>query len=109
MVLIRQKLQSHKSMQSHVLRLVNHTHPAAAELLDDAVMRNGLTDHGSGQCYGGSVGQSMKVVELVVSQEGSWRKSPLQCAGINRQEAENAKFSRVRSSDPLGPEFCAGY
>jgi len=61
-------------MQSHVLRLVNHTHPAAAELLDDAVMRNGLTDHGSGQCYGGSVGQSMKVVELVVSQEGSWRK-----------------------------------
>src|ERR1039457_1572474 len=34
-------------------------------------------------------------------------KSPLQCAGINRHEAENAKFLRVRSSDPLGPEFCA--
>jgi hypothetical protein len=29
-------------------------------------------------------------------------------AGINRQEAENEKFSRERSSDPLGPEFCAG-
>ncbi len=27
----------------------------------------------------------------------------------NRHEAENAKFLRVRSSDPLGPEFCVGY
>jgi hypothetical protein len=36
-------------------------------------------------------------------------KSPFQCAGINRHEAENAKFSRVRISDPLGPEFCVGY
>src|SRR2546430_12875337 len=35
--------------------------------------------------------------------------SPFQCAGINRHEAENAKFLRVRSSDPLGPEFCVGY
>jgi len=33
--------------------------------------------------------------------------SPLQCAGINRHEAENAKFLRERISDPLGPEFCA--
>jgi|SRR5208282_131125 len=32
----------------------------------------------------------------------------LESAGINRQEAENEKFSRGRSSDPLGPEFCAG-
>ena len=31
----------------------------------------------------------------------------LESAGINRQEAENEKFSRERSSDPLGPEFCA--
>src|ERR1039457_7605373 len=29
------------------------------------------------------------------------------CAGINRHEAENAKFLRERSSDPLGPESCA--
>jgi sporulation protein YlmC with PRC-barrel domain len=29
-------------------------------------------------------------------------------ARINRQEAENERFSRGRSSDPLGPEFCAG-
>ncbi len=27
------------------------------------------------------------------------------CAGINRHEAENARVSRERGSDPLGPEF----
>jgi hypothetical protein len=36
-------------------------------------------------------------------------KSRLQCAGVNRHEAENAKFLRVRSSDPLGLEFCVGH
>ena len=35
--------------------------------------------------------------------------SRFQCAGLNRHEAENAKFLRVRSSDPLGPEFCVEY
>ena len=29
------------------------------------------------------------------------------CAGINRQEAEDEKSVRGRSSEPLGPEFCA--
>jgi hypothetical protein len=33
-------------------------------------------------------------------------KSRFQCAGLNRHEAENAKFSRERISDLLGPEFC---
>jgi hypothetical protein len=31
------------------------------------------------------------------------------CAGINRHEAENAKFLRERTNDLLGPEFCVGY
>ena len=31
------------------------------------------------------------------------------CAGINRHEVENARISRERASDPLGPEFCAGH
>ena len=30
------------------------------------------------------------------------------CAGINRHEAENARGSRERGRDPLGPECCAG-
>ena len=29
------------------------------------------------------------------------------CAGINRHEAEDGKFLRERTSDPLGPESCA--
>jgi hypothetical protein len=38
-------------MQFYVFSLVNHTHAAAAELLDDAVVRNGLADHGSQQLW----------------------------------------------------------
>jgi hypothetical protein len=34
-------------MQFGVFRLVDHTHAAASELLDDAVMRNGLAEHGA--------------------------------------------------------------
>src|SRR5438552_873256 len=41
----RQKLQSYKTTQTGVFGLINDTHPAAAELLDDAVMRDGLADH----------------------------------------------------------------
>ena len=36
----------------------------------------------------------------------SWNQ--LQCAGLNRLEAEDERALRERSSDPLGPEFCAG-
>src|SRR5205823_5191086 len=32
-------------------------------------------------------------------------KSLLQCAGLNRHEAEEEEASRERTSDPLGPEF----
>jgi hypothetical protein len=47
---IGQELQSHKSVQGYVLGLVNHPHSAAAELLDDALVRDGLTDHGVEPC-----------------------------------------------------------
>jgi hypothetical protein len=33
--------------------------------------------------------------------------SPLQCAGVNRHEVEDARALRERSSDPLGLESCA--
>jgi hypothetical protein len=42
---VRQKFQSDKPMQGYILSLVNHTHPAAAELLDNPVVRNGLPNH----------------------------------------------------------------
>ena len=37
-------LQGDKAMQLHILGLVDHAHPAATELLDDAVMRDGFAD-----------------------------------------------------------------
>ena len=42
---IGKKLQGDKAVQGYVLGLVDHTHPAAAQLLDDAVVRDGLADH----------------------------------------------------------------
>jgi hypothetical protein len=41
------KLQSDETAQCSVLSLEDHTHPAPAQLLDNAVMGNGLADHGS--------------------------------------------------------------
>ena len=48
-----------------------------------------------GKVVGGTV-QLIKMLNMKV-----------ECAGINRQEAEDEKSSRERSSEPLGPEFCA--
>src|ERR1700730_10650244 len=45
-------------MQPSVLGLVHHTHPATTELLDDAVVRDGLADH-LRECYGVRSGMSM--------------------------------------------------
>src|SRR6266700_3499073 len=45
-------------MQRRVLGLVHDTHPTPAELLDDAVVRDGLVDH-SQECYGEWRGMSM--------------------------------------------------
>src|SRR5208283_2247962 len=43
--LFRQKFEGGKSVKPRVLGLVHHTHATAAELLDDAVMRDDLVDH----------------------------------------------------------------
>jgi putative transposase len=37
-----------------------------------------------------------------------WREKMWVCAGMNRHGVEDERASRERSSDPLGPEFCAG-
>ena len=43
--MLRQKLERDETVEASILGLVNHSHPASTELLDDAVMRDGLTDH----------------------------------------------------------------
>ena len=53
-----QELQSDKTIEPGVLGLVDHTHPAAAELLDDAVVRDGLAEHLQ-ECYGVRSGMSI--------------------------------------------------
>jgi len=40
-----QELESDEATKLGVLSFVNDTHPAPAQLLDDAIMRNGLPDH----------------------------------------------------------------
>ena len=44
--LLGQKLQRHAAAQARVFGFVDHTHTAAPELLDDAIVRDGLADHG---------------------------------------------------------------
>src|ERR1035437_7767042 len=51
--ILRQELEGDEAMQPSVLSLVHHTHPAAAQLLDDAVVRDGLAEH-QGQILRGS-------------------------------------------------------
>ena len=47
------------------------------------------------------------ILEHLLNQNPIGEKSPLQCAGINRLEVEDARALRERNSDPLGLESCA--
>src|SRR5215831_17348042 len=42
---VGKKLEGNETVKSDVLRLVDNTHPAATELLEDAVMRDCLAEH----------------------------------------------------------------
>jgi hypothetical protein len=43
--IVGKKLESDKATERSVFGFVDHAHPAAAELFDDAVMRKGASDH----------------------------------------------------------------
>ena len=58
-----QELQRDKAAQLYVLGLVDDTHAAAAEFLDDAVVRDGLADH-CAEILGRNWSKSMKRKEL---------------------------------------------
>ena len=66
--LLGQELEGDEAMQRRVLGLVDDAHPAAPELLDDAVVRDGLADHAQG-CYGGNMDKSMKAGQLAAFQK----------------------------------------
>jgi hypothetical protein len=44
---VRQKLQRDEAAQVLVFGFIDNPHPATAKLLDNAVMRDGLSDHGT--------------------------------------------------------------
>src|SRR6266478_10135028 len=43
---LRKKLERDETVETSILGFVDDSHPAATELFDDAVMRDGLADHG---------------------------------------------------------------
>ncbi len=99
----RQELQSDKATEFGVLGLIDHTHPAAAQLLDDAVVRNGLTDH-LRECYGVRSGKSMYGL-TARTPEKSLRKS-----GDRKGTPKSKAFFRVPADGrpaptPPGMEF----
>jgi len=51
-VLPYQKLQGHHAAELRVLGLIDHTHAAATQLFQNAVVGNGLTNHGEGPASG---------------------------------------------------------
>jgi hypothetical protein len=48
--ILRQELQSNKPSEFDVFSLVDDTHAAATQLLNYAIVRDGLADHGVGPC-----------------------------------------------------------
>src|ERR1700674_1539738 len=55
---IGQELEGDKAAKLGILGLVHHAHPAAAQLLNDAIVRDGFADH-LRECYGVRSGMSM--------------------------------------------------
>src|SRR5580658_1466221 len=51
--IVWQELERDKTVKPGILGLVDDTHPAAAKLLHDAVMRDGLADHSGDQSFFG--------------------------------------------------------
>lgn len=50
--IMRKEFQSDQGAEIGVFRLVDHSHPVAAKLLDDAVVRNGVADQSWRGCPG---------------------------------------------------------
>src|SRR6202049_4624984 len=88
-------------MEACVLSFVHHSHPTTAQLLDDAVVRDGLTDH-SQKCYGGWRCMSMNSgVATSASRTPPWLASGRGCRG--RRLSTGQRSLRKRFALWLGP------
>ena len=63
-----QELESNKTSELHILRLADDAHTAAAQLLKDAVMRDGLADYSGDGWFGvaSSYGATFRELRMVV-------------------------------------------
>ncbi len=59
---VGQKLQSHEAAKHEVFGLVHHAHAPAAQLFQDAIVRDGLTDHRRDHAVDAMVGAAGKQV-----------------------------------------------
>ena len=72
---VRQELQSDHAAEFEIFGFVDHTHPTATELFDDAVVRDGLPEHWR-ESYGLTRDKSMKVDKWTARGDGAaWRSS----------------------------------
>jgi hypothetical protein len=60
---IGKKFEGYKPAEADILSLVHHTHPPTAQLLDNAVVRDGLADHWR-ESYVWKTFKSMKAMGL---------------------------------------------
>src|SRR6185369_13058582 len=89
-----QEFKSHHPAQLNVFGLVHNAHTPAAELLDDAVVRDRLADH-LRECYGVPSGMSMYGLTAVGSEEARLR------ASLRPPLKLHVRFSRMQLSRRL--------
>src|SRR5713101_744216 len=87
---VRQKFQGDETTEHRILGLVDDTHAPAVQLLDDAVVRDGLADHWR-ESYVCETGKSMKAVDLAVSQKGCLAKNQLHALTLFYQCSPHTK------------------
>src|SRR6266571_3612585 len=95
-----EKPQSHKTVEPSVLGLVDHTHPAVPELLDDAVVRDGLADELGGVAIGGSVRSYRweRSIAILSTEKGYCNFAYSALASFRMGMSGSASFQRVTKS-----------
>src|SRR5580704_633056 len=81
--IVGQELEGDKTTELHILSLIDHTHTAAAQLLDDAIVGYGLPNH--------------------------WRESYVRCSGrVNERRRVGRRSKNVGEASPRRSPFLYG-
>jgi hypothetical protein len=71
-----EEFERHAAAKLGVLGLVRHTHAAPTQLLQDAVMRNGLADDGGRSAFASKPTPKARRVQTPVGMEPTWPPAP---------------------------------